>query len=316
MAGAPSGTSSSSVHSTGWRMNGSVCGPPRPPCEPISSSNAATSPSSGSYWLSSSRSGAWTIASSRLRLMIVCGPNRVVGSSPSTRSWSRKRVPFGPKTTAPYVLRADQQHPDARVGRDRGDESRMERLELLDRESVVVAGEPDEPEVARADDGDRRRHRRRAVSSSSSSRLTTPSVVLLGQRGARDGRPDALGLGDLRQERVHEGRALGLASWSRPDGRPAAHQAADVLAEAHAVALQERLAEALAVVGQDDELVRPRRLVGRLDQRRDRAVHAVERLERLDPLGTAVVGELVVVGEVGVDDVGPAVHLVDDQRRC
>ena len=43
-------------------------------------------------------------------------------------------------------------------------------------------------------------------------------------------------------------------------------------------------------------------------------VHAVERLERLDPLGAAVVGELVVVGEVGVDDVRAAVHLLDDQR--
>ena len=52
-----------------------------------------------------------------------------------------------------------------------------------------------------------------------------------------------------------------------------------------------------------------------LDERRDRAVDAVERLERLDPLGPAVVGELVVVGEVGVDDVRAAVHLLDDQRR-
>ena len=43
-------------------------------------------------------------------------------------------------------------------------------------------------------------------------------------------------------------------------------------------------------------------------------VDAVERLERLDPLGPAVVGQLVVVGEVGVDDVGAAVHLLDDQR--
>ena len=95
---------------------------------------------------------------------------------------------------------------------------------------------------------------------------------------------------------------------------PSAHEAADELAEAHAVALQERLAEALAVVGEDDELVRPRGLLGRLDQRRDRPVDAVERLERLDPLGAAVVGQLVVVGEVGVDDVRAAVHLLDDQR--
>ena len=69
------------------------------------------------------------------------------------------------------------------------------------------------------------------------------------------------------------------------------------------------------MVGQDDELVRPRRLVGRLDQGRDRPVDAVEGLEGLDPLGAAVMGQLVVVGEVRVDHVGPAVHLLDDQRR-
>ena len=89
MAGAPSGTGSSSSHSLGWRMNGCVWSPPSPPCDPMSSSNAATSPISGSYWLSSSRSGACFIASSRWRLMIVCSPKSVVGSSPSTLSSSR-----------------------------------------------------------------------------------------------------------------------------------------------------------------------------------------------------------------------------------
>ena len=98
------------------------------------------------------------------------------------------------------------------------------------------------------------------------------------ERGARDGRSDALALGDLRQERVDEDRALGLG-LGLDQRRAPAHQAADELAEADAVALQERLAEALAVVGQDDELVRPGRLVGRLDQRGDGAVDAVERLE-------------------------------------
>ena len=52
------------------------------------------------------------------------------------------------------------------------------------------------------------------------------------------------------------------------------------------------------MVGQDDELVRPGRVLGGLGQRPDRGVDAVERLERLDPLGAAVVGQLVVVGEV------------------
>ena len=42
------------------------------------------------------------------------------------------------------------------MGRDRGDQARVELLELLDGEPMVVAGEPDEPEIARADDRDRR----------------------------------------------------------------------------------------------------------------------------------------------------------------
>ena len=148
---------------------------------------------------------------------------------------------------------------------------------------------------------------------SSSSRSTTPSVRLAGEGGPRDGRADALAAGDLGQERVHERRAF-ARGLRLDDRRAAAHQVADDLAEALAVALLEGRAEALAVVGQDDELVRPRRVLGGLGERADRGVDAIERLERLDPLRAAVVGELVVVGEVGVDDVRAAVHLLDDQR--
>ena len=148
---------------------------------------------------------------------------------------------------------------------------------------------------------------------SSWSRSTTPSVVWLGERRAGDGRADALAAGDLRQHRVDERRPL--ARGLRLDERgPPAHEVADDLAEALAVALLERRAEALAVVGEDHELVRARRVLGGLGQGADRLVDAVERLERLDPLGAAVVGELVVVGEVRVDDVRAAIHLLDDQR--
>ena len=69
------------------------------------------------------------------------------------------------------------------------------------------------------------------------------------------------------------------------------------------------------MIGQDDELVRTGRILGGLCQRADRGVDPVERLERLDPLRAAVMGELVVVGEVAVDDVRAAIHLLDDQRR-
>ena len=97
-----------------------------------------------------------------------------------------------------------------------------------------------------------------------------------------------------------EPSACGLGLDQR---RASAHQVADDLAEALAVALLERGAQALAVVGQDDELVRPRGVLGGLLERADRPVDAVERLERLDALRAAVVGQLVVVGEVRVDDV-------------
>src|SRR5215510_6176532 len=107
----------------------------------------------------------------------------------------------------------------------------MELLELFHGEAVVVAGEPDEAEVAGADDGDRRFVRERS--------------------GCRHAGSDALALRDLREERVDEHRALGLRR-RLDDRRPAAHQLADVLAEALAVALLERGPEALAVVRQDD----------------------------------------------------------------
>ena len=224
MAGAPSGTSSSSCHSTGWRMNGSVCGPPSPPCEPISSSNAATSPSSGLYWLSSSRSGAWAIASSRLRLMIVCGPNRVVGSSPSTRSWSR----------IARALRAEDDRAESassgpaasrRPGGPRPPRRGPDGAPRAPRPSAggrcpVNQTSPRLPEPTTA------------IVDASATAAAPPRVVevddavgrLARQRGAGDGRADALALGDLRQERVDEGRPLGLG-LRLDDRRPAAHQA-------------------------------------------------------------------------------------------
>src|SRR6185436_16758912 len=51
--------------------------------------------------------------------------------------------------------RANHHQADARVGRHRRDKVRMEVLELLDREAMVVAGEPDKSKVPRADHGDR-----------------------------------------------------------------------------------------------------------------------------------------------------------------
>ena len=198
------------------------------------------------------------------------------------------------------LARADHEHRHARMGGECRDEPRVQLLELLDRQPVVVPREPDKAEVAGADHRDRRRVRGRR----DLFRIEVDDAVFrrAGERDARDARADAPAPRDLRQERVDEGRALGLR-LRLEELRAAGHEVADHLAEALVVALLERRAQALAVVGEDDEVVGTGSVLRGLPDRREGAVDAVERLERLDALRAAVVRELVVVGEVGVDDV-------------
>ena len=82
---------------------------------------------------------------------------------------------------------------------------------------------------------------------SSWSRSTTPSVVEFGEGRPRHGGADALAAGDLRQHRVDERRSLTLRLGLEDRGATA-HEVAHDLAEALAVALEERRPEALAVV--------------------------------------------------------------------
>ena len=133
------------------------------------------------------------------------------------------------------------------------------------------------------------------------------------RRRAADGAGHALGLVDLGQEGVDLAPVLDLGRGGR-DRRLAAHQRADDVLERHAVALEERPAEALAVVGEDDEAIGTGRLGGDLLEDADLAVDAVERVERLGPLRAAVVGDLVVVGVVEVDDRRAAPHLLHHER--
>ncbi len=67
------------------------------------------------------------------------------------------------------------------------------------------------------------------------------------------------------------------------------------------------------MVGEDDESVRPRGVRGGVSDRSDCRINAIECGEGLDALGAAMVGELVVVGEVRIDHVGAPIHLVDDE---
>ena len=87
--------------SAGCSTKGSAWVPPMPPCEPTSSSKAATSPNSGQKVLLTIRSAQWGKPSVRRRWSAAFGPNGASGSSPSTRSRSRKCVPPAPIAIAP-----------------------------------------------------------------------------------------------------------------------------------------------------------------------------------------------------------------------
>ena len=106
------------------------------------------------------------------------------------------------------------------------------------------------------------------------------------------------------------------APGRRGDVLGAAHQLRDVLLERLAVALAERRAEALAVVAQEHELYGRGASVGRLDERfgssRSTPSSASSVSRRSGP---RVVGDLVVIGVVDVDDRRAAVHLFHYQRR-
>ena len=100
-------------------------------------------------------------------------------------------------------------------------------------------------------------------------------------------------------------------------------RALDELVEPVAVALLERRALGLAVVGEDDDLVRARRVAARALDAPELLVELAQRLERVGALEAGVVGDLVVAGEGRVDRGPPAHHVgehaeddqVADERR-
>ena len=212
---------------------------------------------------------------------------------------------------------------------ERLDEVRVGLLDRLERHPLLADVEVDERQVAARDDDEvrglhlllvvalrGRRARRRALRRHLGVRRTHLDLAVLraaARDGARERSGEALGLRDLAEERVELAPVLDLCGRGGDRGL-ATHQRADDVLEGHAVALEERGAEALAVVGQDDEAIRPRRVLGGLAQRLQLAVDAIERVERFRALGPAVVGDLVVVGVVHVDDRRAADHLLDDER--
>ena len=123
----------------------------------------------------------------------------------------------------PVLPRSNHHQAHAWMRGDRGHQPRVQFLELFDRQSLIVAGEPHEPQVAGAHDGDGRRvgdgHLLLGVE------VDHPVCRLALEGGTGDRRTDALARRDLRQERIHECRTLGLGR-GLDQRRAAAHELA------------------------------------------------------------------------------------------
>ena len=95
------------------------------------------------------------------------------------------------------------------------------------------------------------------------------------------------------------------------DAVPLASERLDEIDQAVAVPLQERRPLRLAVVGEDDDLVRPRRVRARALDPAELLVELPQRLERVRALEPRVVRHLVVARERRVDGRPPAHHVRD-----
>ncbi len=183
------------------------------------------------------------------------------------------------------ALRPDEQ--PAHVGvRTQGIEQRRVAVgDLLQRHPVLLAQEVDEPQVPGTQHGD--------VARADGRRCLLPTAVA----------------GRLAQGRAHHGGAL-VAVGDALDvarGQRAPHQ----LVERVAVALLEGRALGLAVVREDDDLVRPRRVLAGPLEPAELLVELAQRLERVGTLEPGVVGDLVVARERRVHG-GTAGHHVGE----
>ena len=215
----------------------------------------------------------------------------------------------------PVLGAAHHDPPDALVVAQRLDQPGVRRLDLLERHPLVGGGEGHEAQVAGGQDdgGGARVGLGRRDDLALGERVLGAVVdghhaVLHPAAGgaAQHARAGAVPAGGLR-ERDAEGGAALVGPHRRPhatlDG------AVDEVLEGAAVALQEGGALALAVVGQDDEVVRAGRQRAGAVQPGDLAVELLEDLERVGPGDPGVVGDLVVGHERRVGHGDPHVHV-------
>ena len=193
----------------------------------------------------------------------------------------------GAERDRPVLGGADEQPADVGVRAEGGQELRVALVDLLERQPAALLHEVDEPEVARAEHDD----------------VPVGDVVLgplgLLARRLADGEADH--------------RAL-LVAAGDPGDLALRERALDELVEAVSVALLERRALRLPVVGEDDDLVRPRRVAAGALDLRELVVELAQGLERVGALETRVVRHLVVARERRVDGRPPAHHVGEHAR--
>ena len=114
-------------------------------------------------------------------------------------------------------------------------------------------------------------------------------------------------------EREPDGRLVLVASEQRLH-RPRLDRAANEVVEPVPVALLERRALGLPVIGEDDDLVRARSVSAGARDPAELLVELAERLERVVPLETGVVRDLVVAEKRRVDGRTAAKHVRDHRE--
>src|SRR5215210_932177 len=170
----------------------------------------------------------------------------------------------------------------------RGDEARVALLDLLAGQPMAPFHQVDQTQVARAEHHD----------------LTISDAPLRRSRALRRSRGR---LGDRMANRTLV-LVAGLDSAHAP-GREAA---GDQVVEPVAVALAERRALRLTVVGEDDDVVRPGRVAACPLDHAEALIELAQRLERVLALEPGVMRDLVVAGEGRVYGRGAARHVLED----